>query len=43
MWAAEGCFFGAIAMAREQEALFWEMRAALGLARMRKKQNRLDE
>lgn len=42
-WAAEGCFFGAIAMAREQEALFWELRTALGLARMRAKQNRPDE
>jgi predicted ATPase len=43
MSAAEGCFFGAIALAREQEALFWELRAALSLARMRAKQNRQDE
>jgi predicted ATPase len=43
MSAAEGCFFGAIALAREQEALFWELRAALSLARMRAKQNRPDE
>jgi predicted ATPase/DNA-binding winged helix-turn-helix (wHTH) protein len=43
MSAAEGCFFGAIALAREQEALFWELRAALSLARMRASQNRQDE
>jgi predicted ATPase len=43
MSAAEGCFFGAIALAREQEALFWELRAALSLARMRIKQDRQDE
>jgi predicted ATPase/DNA-binding winged helix-turn-helix (wHTH) protein len=43
MSAAEGCFFGAIALAREQEALFWELRAALSLARMRIKQDRHDE
>jgi predicted ATPase len=43
MSAAEGCFFGAIALAREQEALFWELRAALSLARMRVKQDRQDE
>ena len=43
MSAAEGCFFGAIAMAREQDALFWELRAALSLAHMRTKQNRQDE
>jgi len=43
MSAAEGCFFGAIALARQQEALFWELRAALSLARMRIKQDRQDE
>jgi predicted ATPase/DNA-binding winged helix-turn-helix (wHTH) protein len=43
MSTAEGCFFGAIALAREQEALFWELRAALSLARMRLKQDRQDE
>jgi len=43
MSAAEGCFFGAIALAREQEALFWELRTALSLARMRIKQDRQDE
>ena len=41
--AAEGCFFGAIALAREQESLFWELRAALSLARMRTKEHRRDE
>jgi tetratricopeptide (TPR) repeat protein len=40
---AEGCFFGAIALAREQDALFWELRAALSFARMRERQDRLDE
>ena len=43
MWAAEGCFFGAIVMAREQDALFLELRAALDLALMRTKQIRPDE
>jgi predicted ATPase len=43
MSTAEGCFFGAIALAREQEALFWELRAALSLTRMRVKQDRQDE
>src|SRR5262249_53783011 len=32
--AAEDCFNEALAMAREQGALFWELRAALGLARL---------
>jgi predicted ATPase len=41
--AAEGCFFGAIAMAREQDALFWELRTALSLARMRTRQDRREE
>jgi predicted ATPase len=41
--AAEGCFFGAIAMAREQDAPIWELRAALGLARMRARQDRREE
>jgi predicted ATPase len=41
--AAEGCFFGAIALAREQDALFWELRAALSFARMRARQGRHDE
>jgi predicted ATPase len=41
--AAEGCFFGAIAMAREQDALFWELWAALSLARMRARQDRREE
>lgn len=43
MSAAEGCFFGAIALAREQDALLWELRAVFSLARMRTKQDRQDE
>jgi predicted ATPase len=43
MSAAEGCFFDAIALAREQNALFWELRAALSFARMRIRQGRHDE
>ena len=31
--AAEDCFVGAIDLAREQGALFWELRSALSLAR----------
>jgi predicted ATPase len=30
-------------MAREQDALFWELRAALSLARMRTRQDRREE
>lgn len=41
--AAEGCFFGAIALAREQDALYWELRAAVSFARMRVGQDRQDE
>ena len=43
MSAAEGCFFGAIALTREQDALLWELRAAFSLARMRANQGRQDE
>ena len=42
-FAAEDCFLNAIAVAREQGALFWELRATLSLARMRIKQKREDE
>jgi predicted ATPase len=41
--AAEECFLDAIAAAREQGALFWELRAALSLARLRTNQNREGE
>ena len=41
--AAEDCFLDAIAAAREQGALFWELRAALRLARLRTNQNRQNE
>ena len=41
--AAEDCLLDAIAAAREQGALFWELRAALSLARLRTNQNRRDE
>ena len=41
--AAEDCLLGAIAAAQEQGALFWELRAALSLARLRTNQNRQDE
>lgn len=38
--AAEGCFHEALEIAQEQGALFWELRAALSLARLRKRQDR---
>jgi predicted ATPase len=38
--AAEDCFIQAGEMAREQGALFWELRIALSLARLRVSQNR---
>jgi len=38
--AAEDCFRAALDMAREQDALFWELRAALSLARLRIRQDR---
>jgi len=37
---AEDCFVGAIDVAREQGALFWELRAAMSLARLRVRQDR---
>ena len=43
MPAAEGAFNDALNMAREQEALFWELRAAISLARMRVTQGRAGE
>ena len=41
--AAENCFVGAIDVAREQGALFWELRGALSLARLRAAQDQRDE
>jgi predicted ATPase len=41
--AAENCFDRALAVAREQDALFWELRGALSLARLRTRQDRPDE
>jgi non-specific serine/threonine protein kinase len=38
--AVEDCFHRGIAVAREQDALFWELRLALSLARLRATQNR---
>jgi predicted ATPase len=38
--AAEDCFRAALDAAREQGALFWELRAALSLARLRIRQER---
>jgi predicted ATPase/DNA-binding winged helix-turn-helix (wHTH) protein len=43
MSAAEGSFRQAIDIARQQEALFWELRASLSLARMRANQGRRSE
>jgi predicted ATPase len=40
---AEDCFFGALEVARQQGALFWELRAALSLARLRIRQDRRDD
>lgn len=37
---AEDCFIEAGAISREQDALFWELRAALSLARLRVQQSR---
>jgi tetratricopeptide (TPR) repeat protein len=41
--AAEDCFNQATQMAREQGALFWELRAALSVARLRVSQGRAHE
>ena len=40
---AEDCFRTATEIAHEQDALFWELRTALSLARLRKTQGRRDE
>jgi tetratricopeptide (TPR) repeat protein len=40
---AESCFEGAITVARQQEARFWELRATTGLARLRREQGRVAE
>jgi predicted ATPase len=41
--AAEDCFNQAAQMAREQGALFWELRVALSVARLRVRQGRHHE
>jgi predicted ATPase/DNA-binding winged helix-turn-helix (wHTH) protein len=41
--AAENCFVRALDVARQQGALFWELRSALGLARLRVRQGRRDD
>ncbi|MBV8472642.1 MAG: winged helix-turn-helix domain-containing protein [Hyphomicrobiales bacterium] len=41
--AAEDCFCEALEVARQQAALFWELRSALSLARLRVKQDRPDD
>jgi predicted ATPase len=41
--AAEDCFDQAAQMAREQDALFWELRIALSVARLRVSQGRYHE
>jgi predicted ATPase/DNA-binding winged helix-turn-helix (wHTH) protein len=41
--SAAVCFLEALALARQQGALFWELRGALGLARLRLKQHRPDD
>ena len=41
--AAEGWFTRSLAMARAQEALSWELRAATSMARLRRDQGRAEE
>jgi predicted ATPase/DNA-binding winged helix-turn-helix (wHTH) protein len=41
--AAERCFSAALEVAREQDALSWELRVALSFARLRVRQNRQDD
>ncbi|MDB6102121.1 MAG: transcriptional regulator, partial [Gammaproteobacteria bacterium] len=41
--AAEGCFGEALEVAREQDALSWELRSALSFARLRFRQDRHDD
>ena len=40
---AEQCFVEAIDVARQQGALFWELRAAISLARLKESQGRRNE
>ena len=40
---AEGCFLRALAIAREQQAKSWELRAATSLARLWQQQGKKDE
>jgi predicted ATPase len=40
---AEACFQGALAVAREQEAKLWELRAAMSMARLWRDQGKRDE
>jgi predicted ATPase/DNA-binding winged helix-turn-helix (wHTH) protein len=40
---AEVCFRDAIDLSRQQGAVFWELRAALGLARLRVRQHKADD
>src|SRR5208282_3274187 len=40
---AEDCFNGALGVAEQQSALFWELRSALSLARLRVIQDRQDD
>jgi predicted ATPase len=40
---AEDCFHGALGVAEQQGALFWELRSALSLARLRMIQDRQDD
>jgi non-specific serine/threonine protein kinase len=42
-WAAEECLRMGLAVAREQDALFWELRLAMSLARLRVARNRHKE
>jgi predicted ATPase len=41
--AAENCFYEALEVARQQGALFWELRIALSLARFRVRQDRHED
>jgi len=41
--AAEDCFQGALEIAQQQDAVFWELRVALSLARLRIGQNRQND
>ena len=41
--AAEAYFAGALELARQQGALFWDLRAAMGMARLRVRQGRPED